>query len=194
MIITEEGKYQWLYQLDMKNNKSIFRLVIGIILISFGIVAAFLLVLDIVEGNSIIPTMTMMGGILAVLLVITWVAYKIVAHRYKNVYGIIYEMDDEGIRFSQVEDQQQFTELIGKFAALAGALSHNYSLMGSAFAMTDNSAYSNFSKVTRIVEKRQDNLIEVISPFLLNMVYVDEEHYDFVLEFIKERCPKTFHE
>lgn len=192
MIITEEGKYQWLYQLDMKNNKSIFRLVLGIILISFGIVAAFLLILDITEGNSIIPTITMMGAIMAVMLVITWVSYKIVAHRYKNVYGIVYEMDDEGIRFTQVEDQQQLNDLIGMFAAVAGAVSHNYGLMGSAFAMADSSAYSNFSKVTKIVEKRQDNLIEVISPFLLNMVYVDEEHYDFVLEFIRERCPKTF--
>jgi len=191
MIITEEGKYQWIYRLDMKNNKSIFMLVLKVILFSFGLVFALLLFLDLKAGNSIIPTLTMMGGILAVLLAITFVSYKIVAHSYKNVYGMVYEMDDEGIRFSQVEDQQQFTDLVSRFAAFAGAVSHNYGLMGTAFALTDNSAYSDFSKVTKIVEKRQDNLIEVISPFLLNMVYVEEEHYDFVLEFIRERCPKT---
>lgn len=191
MVINDEGKYSWIYEFDMEKNRSIFNLVLKVVLGIYAFVAAFLLGLDLFNGSSPLWSLKILGIVLAVLLPIVFLCYKYVQKKYNNNYIMLYEMDEEGIRFSQIEDQQQITELIGFFTAMAGVVSGNYGLTGSYLTARDNTAHSEFAKVTRITTDRNSDLISLDSPFLHNMIYVRKEDYDEVLNYIRERCPKA---
>lgn len=192
MIISDEGKCCWIYELDMKGNKSLFKLCMKVVMGITGVMAVFLLGLDIFKGSGIkLKTIELLLAIFTAVLVITELAYAYIARKYHDHYAMVYEMDDDGIKFSQIEDQKKITEAVGLFAAAAGALSGNYGMIGSALAAGTDSIYTPFSKVHTITEKRKDNLIEIYWSVMMNIIYVDDEHYDLVLEYIKERCPQA---
>ena len=75
---------------------------------------------------------------------------------------------------------------------MVGMMTGNYGLVGGGINLaTGGAAYSKFSKVRSIKAIPEQDLIEVNSLFLHNSVYVYQEDYDFVKEFIEEYTGKT---
>ena len=50
---------------------------------------------------------------------------------------------------------------------------------------------SDFSKVRSIKPKRLWHTIKVNEPFAKNQIYTTKEDFDFVLNFIRQHCPKA---
>ena len=195
MIKDEEGRYHWIYELDMKSNLSIMYLILKIIIGSMFVILAVIIAIcykdgvpmdRIIDSSKIV--LACIGGIGLICMFSYWLVSKI----YGGTYVMIYDMDEEGISFSQTADQAEKTKIIAGFSSMAGAATKNYGLMASGFAVANNtSAHSSFAKVRKVTVKRKDNLIDLHSPFLLNMIYVDDENFDFVEEYICQRCVKA---
>ena len=195
MIQDENGIYHWIYELDMNNNRSILNLVLKLIMGIMGIICVIVLIVSIKNG---VPLENVLEGAkilllcLFVIFLICLFAYWLVKKMYDGTYVMIYDMDEEGISFSQTADQAEKTRLIAGFASMAGAASKNYGLMASGAAAAYNtSAYSKFTKVTKVIIDKDKNLINLCSPFLLNMVYVEDKDFEFVENYICQRCTKA---
>ena len=188
----EDGTYDWIYSLNMLKNRSMLIYVIRVIIIIWIVIALIFVVL---AGGS--DKLLLILGILALCLVgailIAFFAVWLVNKLYKGSYLLVYQMNDEQLVFSQTTDQAQITRTIAAASAAINAAGNNIggAIAGAGLALGPNAYRSRFSKVRSVKGKRKDNLIEV-NTFLQNqMVYVPEEYYDFVWEYITQRCRKA---
>ena len=195
VTLYEDGKYRWLYELNMYKNPSIFYTVAKVVGISAFLPLAVLLFVTMREGHSLSQIMKEMIPVyivIALMIPITGFSYWFVAHRYDGVYCMVYEMDENGVEFRQIDKQFEKQKVIAKLAAFTGALTGNLGLLGSAlYNMTAQSAYSDFNKVYSVRSFKERNLIKVNSPFLFNQVYAQDEDFDFVENFIRDHCPRV---
>ena len=188
-----DGSYEWIYELDMKKNNSILRVVL--ITIGASMIPIALMILFLFFRDGFDPTVALVTGLcfLAVI-VISLACYWFLGTRYRWSYYMVYRMDEEGISFRQVREQYEKTETMGRVLALLGAAGGNAGAASAGLRMTSNTARSEFRNVKTITLNRFNNLINVISPFLVNMVYVSDKYYDFVLDYIVSHCPDaSFH-
>ncbi len=57
-------------------------------------------------------------------------------------------------------------------------------------AATHTSSQSSFDAATSVKAHKKMNLIKVNEPLCKNQVYVDDEDFDFVYDYIISHCPK----
>ena len=101
-------------------------------------------------------------------------------------------MDEKGINHEQIPDQAKKARKLGMVTAAAGALSGKPAMVGlgiSSAART--SMYSSFDKVRSVQRRKSRNLIKVNELLFKNQVYVRDEEFDFVYDYIKSHCPKV---
>jgi len=190
----EDGKYRWLYDLDLRKNLSILYTTIKVVLISFLIPLVLLMIIFAIEGNLInalkdlLPIYFLIG---IVLVFITLISYYIVVRYYKGRFSFMFEMDENGVTFKRFGSDLEKTETIGKITSIIGAATNNAGLMGGGLGLaTSQSSTSCFSKVKSIKAIPERDLIKVNSLFLFNQVYVNKEDYQFVLDFIQDHVKK----
>ncbi len=194
VTLYDDGFYRWLYEVDMKKNPVIFLTVLKIVGLCLCIPLFLIVFLSVrSEGtfSSLLQDLLPFLISMAVILLITIGSYWYVSHLYGGKYCIVYEMDENGVRFSQVKQQFEKQQVIAKFATLTGALTGNVGLAGSGlYNMYNNSAYSDFKKVYSVKSYRDNDVIKVDSLFLFNQIYVNKEDFDLVDRFIREHCPR----
>ncbi|MBQ9157979.1 MAG: hypothetical protein IJ136_01415 [Erysipelotrichaceae bacterium] len=190
----EDGVYRWLYELDMKKNLILLKTVIKIVGFCLCIPLLLLTYLSLRTHGSLSSLLSDLTPVLIcipVIALITLGSYMYVSRMYGGKYCVIYELDEKGISFTQIEEQFEKQQVIARAAAFTGALTGNIGLVGSAlYNMYNNTAYSDFEKVYSVKSYKDKEVIKVNSPFLFNQIYVKKEDFDFVDSFIREHCPK----
>lgn len=185
----EDGTYDWIYCLKMFQNLSLFKFVMKIIAIMYAIITITLLVLT-KGSDDILWLLGILGLVFAGVTGIVLFSFWLVDKLFKGSYMLIYEMNEEGLTFSQTADQAQITRTIAAASAAVSAAGKNVGgvIAGTGLAMSPNSWHADFSKVRSVKGKRRDNLIWVNSFLQYLMVYVPDEAYDFVWSYITGRC------
>ena len=93
---------------------------------------------------------------------------------------------------TQLPAQFKKAQVVSWITMLAGAIAGNPTVTGAGIlAASRNSLATEFPKVRSIKPVPAQHLIKVNSPFSKNQVFVDEQGYDFVLNFIRSHCPKA---
>ncbi len=188
-----DGKYRWVYEFDMLRNPAILITVLKVMALAVAIVAAFVIVVSVVQGN---PGMDPEEGkilvyVLLFLLFLIFVSYLIVAGINGWKYVVMFEMDEEGVTSAQMEKQVKKAQAMGWVSALAGLLTGNPTLAGAGMlAATRNSMHSSFASVRSLKANRGFHTIYVNELLGKNQVYAEDADFDFVLNFIKARTGK----
>lgn len=188
--LCEDGKYRWVYELDMMKNSA----VLGTLFKIFGFIfLGIWVVANIAEGFSDVGGLTMiLLLIFAGISVLVLLSYWIVAKMNGGKYCVLFTMDETGLMHTQLPRQFKKAQVAGWIAMLAGVLAGNPTTVGAGIlAATRNSLISNFSKVRSIQADPGRNLIKVNSPLSKNQVYVDDAQFQFVLDFIRQHCPNA---
>ena len=139
----------------------------------------------------------MMVGILAacfgVVMLITLFSVWFVNTIYKGSYMLVYQMNNDAIMFSQTTDQAAMTRTIAGASAAVNAAGNNIGgvIAGTGLAMSPNVHIAKFAKVSSVRGNRADNLIWVNTFLQSLMIYVPDEFYDFVWNYIRERCDRA---
>ena len=190
----DDGKYRWIYVLDLKNNPSVLYTVLKVVGISLVAPLLILMIIFASEGNlssamkELLPIYLIVGLVVAI---ISFISYYFVSKYYGGKMTFLYEMDEEGVTLNRSEEDSEKTKNIGTAAFLTGLATKNAGLMGSgAYNANYTSAHSKFSKVLSVKAVPERDLIKVHSPFLFNEVYVGKDDYDFVLEYIRNYTGK----
>ncbi|MCR4824567.1 MAG: zinc ribbon domain-containing protein [Bacteroidales bacterium] len=188
--LCQDGKYRWVYELRMFKNPT---LLITLFKVFGAVIAGIWLFVLIVSGFSDFGEITkvfffvLLGFIVLILL-----SYSILALMYGGKYCVLFEMDDAGINHIQLPRQFKKAQVAGWIGMLAGVLAGNPTAIGAGvLAASRNSLYSSFGKVKSIKASPDRNVIKVNGTLKKNQVYVDDEGFNFVLDFIRSHCPKA---
>lgn len=190
----EQGDYSWVYRLDMYKNYSILKMILkamGICLaVVFGIIIAILLP-DIGRYD---PKLTFGVPLLvfAITILITIGCYYLVALIYGGYYVAIYKMNEKRIAQYQPSDQAQKNRAIGLFTAMAGIATGSAGTMAAGFILHGRTIVeTNFDSIKSLTFVPSLGEIRVHSFLNWYTVYVSQEDYEFVKEYMRSRSTKA---
>ena len=197
IYLCPDGVYRWIYELNMITNPTILFTVWKVILIAFGIVILFFLIMDLIQGTiqsvaDLWPALKLFAYLVPLFLVLAIFAYLIVAAVFGWKYIVLFEMDEE--RVSHIPTEKQFKKAqalnwLTMFTAVAAKNRGAFS--AGMLAGTKGPSTSIFKDVEYIRIRRKRHTINVDYLFGKNPIYVEDADFDFVEKFIKDRCVKA---
>ena len=189
IFLEKDGTYDWIYCLRMFQNLSMFKFVMKIMIFMFAAITVIMLVLTGGSGD-VLWLLGILGLCFAAVILIVLFSFWLVDKLFKGRYMLIYEMNEQGLTFSQTTDQAQITRTIAAASAAVNAAGGNAGgvIAGTGLALSPNSYHADFSKVRSVKGRKSDHLIWVNTFLQYLMVYVPDDAYDFVWTYITERC------
>ena len=191
-----DGKYRWVYEVPMLKNPTILIDVFKVLGISFGIVWLFtVLVIGCEEGYTLENLWGITSGFLmlmGVFLVIGCIAYFIVAWCYGWKYVVLFTLDERQVVHQQMPRQVKKATVLGALTAMMGGAAGRPGVVGSGLLAASRSTLtSDFVDVTRLIPCRCHNLIKVSQLLSKNRVFVPDEDFDFVYNYLCQHCPRA---
>ena len=195
VALCEDGKYRWTYPLDMLKNPSILFVLLKI----FGILLSIPLLIALISAAANNDWQKIWDGfikiwliVMVVFFVIILISYLIVVWMNGGKYVVNFTMDEKRLIHEQVPVQYERARKVGILAALVGIFAKRPVAAGAgALAASRNTSISDFAKVRRVKYNRRRHLIKVNQTLERNQVYVPDEDFDFVLDFIRKHCPNA---
>ena len=191
-----DGKYRWVYEVSMMKNPSILIDIFKVLGISLGIVWLFTVLLDIFDDDLSLEklwnlTMVFLGLMLA-FVVIGLIAYTILAWSYGWKYVVIFTMDKKELVHQQMPHQMKKAQVLGALAAIVGGATANPGMVGTGvLAASRTTSRSTLVNVKKLTPVRWMNLIKVSQLLQKNRVYVPDEDFDFVYDFLCQNSPNA---
>ena len=136
-----DGKYRWVYELNMLTNPIIFWTVLKVL----GGVWLFLYVFMLIFGDfaTFWEAFRIFAYVMAGIVALSLMGYLVVAAMYKGKYVVLFEMDEDGISHTQMPRQYKKAQVLSAFTVLAGLASGKPSTVGAGIlAATKNSSTS----------------------------------------------------
>ena len=191
-----DGKYRWVYEVPMLKNPTILFDVYKVLGISFGIVWLFnVLLISCEDGLNLRNLWSFTTGFLIlmlVFLVIGYVAYFIVAWSYGWKYIVLFTLDEKEVVHQMMPRQMEKAKVLGALTALVGSVAGKPGVMGAGvLAASRSTSTSVLANVARLVPRRRLHLIKVNQLLNKNRVFVPDEDFDFVYNFLCQHCPKA---
>lgn len=188
-----DGKYRWVYEVDMLRNPYIFYDVVGVLALSFGIVGLFVTLLNGCENGFSLETLWSFllgfGILFAFMCVLGIIAYLIVALVNGRKYNALFEMDEEGIVHTQIKRKVKHATIMMWMGVFAGIIAGRPGQIPSSIrAATATSLSSTFTRVRKVKAVPRHNLIKVNGLLTHNRVYVRSEDYQMVYDYICQHC------
>ena len=189
----DDGIYRWIYELNMYKNPIILITVFKVLGMAVVIVFVLSIIIQLVTGSFSVEFdpdgLKVIIGILLVLVAITVLSYFIVAKQYGGKYIVIFEMTEDSITHRQMDSQFDKAKALGWWATIIGMASGNLATVGIGLtSATRNSMTSEYMSVRKIKPKKRLHLIHLNGMLERNQIYVCDEDFDFVLQFLKEKC------
>ena len=191
--LCNDGKYRWAYEMNLLKNLTIFFTVLKVMMISVGIVWLFGLVIGLGDMDlDYFLFWTKLSGIMLGVFVVLTIIGVLITAAILGKYVVLFEMDEQGVTHIQLPRQVKKAEVIGLITALVGVMAKNPTTVGTGIlAASKTKSTSVFANVRRVKARRRLNLIKVNQLLNKNQVYVADEDFDFVYDFIKSRCTKA---
>lgn len=191
-----DGKYRWIYEVNLYKNPSMFYDLMKVVGISLGFVFAimiFTLIYDGIDWDSLMNDLWGFMWVSLGFIVLCLIGYLIWVRLSGGRYAAMFEMDEESVMHMQMPKTVKRGQVIGEIASLVGMAGGNLSTTGAGLlAASVNAWKSDFKTVRRVLPKRRRHLIKVNELFTKNRIYVEnKEDYEFVLDFIYQRCTRV---
>ena len=188
----KDGKYRWVYELDLYTATAIIKEVWRVLLIALVIVMALMLIFSVIEGDLMegLRFIGEMAGILfGIFLILSITGYLVFAFIIGGKYCALFEMDEAGINSAAQEKHVKKAELIGVIAVLAGIAGGRPGMAGTGIlGATRTSMYTAFDDVKELEILPKQHLIRLNETLNRNQVYAEDEDFAFVADYIKARC------
>ncbi|MEA4833149.1 hypothetical protein SDC9_81737 [bioreactor metagenome] len=189
IILGDDGKYRWVYDLNLYKTPIILFMLWKIIgLILSGI---WLFIVLISSGDfgfwpdGFLSQFRFFIIFIPGFLVFTTVCYYIYVLFIGGKYCVMFEMNEKGIRHTQAPQQFKKAQALAAITAITGIAKKAPGITGAGIlAGTKQSIYSDFKSIKTIQVYKRQGIIKLNSPFCKNQIYVVKEDFNFVLEYI----------
>ena len=191
-----DGKYHWVQSVNLFKNPAVLidlYSVLGLTMIIFlVIILSIMLFAEGFSAEAFTVSLSITGVTAGILFVLGILGYLLYAALVGGKYVVQFTMDEDGIEHKQVAQSKNAAEKIGCLAALVGIFAKKPGVAGAGMlASSRTSMLTNFTDVKRVKPCRRMNMIKVNETLQKNRVYVCNEDFDFVLDFIRSHCPQT---
>ena len=191
-----DGKYRWVYEVPMLTNPSILFDVYKVLGISFFVVWIFNITLISCEDGLSLSSVWESTKFFLLLMLFIFalgvIAYIIVAWTYGWKYLVVFTMDEKEIVHQQMSKQVKKAKVLGALTVLAGAAAGKPGVMGAGVLSASRiSTTSVLENVKKLVPQRRLHLIKVNQLLNHNRIYVGDEDFDFVYDFLCKHCTKA---
>ena len=191
--LCNDGKYRWVYEMHLLKNPTIFLTVLKVMMISVGIVWLFGMIIAVFQGDMDLEWflfwLKTIGIVLGVFVGLAIISILIMAAIFRGKYVVLFEMDEKEVVHIQMPRQVKKAEVVGLITALVGLAAKNPTTIGAGMlAASKSKSTSVFANVRHVKARRWRNLIKVNQLLFKNQVYVSDEDFDFVYDFIRSRC------
>jgi hypothetical protein len=191
-----DGKYRWVYEVNMLTNYSILFDVWKVLGISMGILVILFVIIALFDGDwnfdSLIGMASSLGIVALVMLVLGLIGYFVYAAISGWKYAVLFIMDEKEVVHQQMPNTVKKGQLIGALTILAGLASGRPGVVGTGLlSQSRMSMASTLANVERLIPCRRMNLIKVNQRFAKNRIYVNDEDFDFVYQFLLSHCTKA---
>lgn len=195
LLAGSDGFLRWAYEVNMWKNPTIFITAAKVLLLAAMAPVLLVVILTLVESGireSLNSLLVVSAYVIGIMLALLALAYPLIAILNGGKYCVVFEMDDQGVKHTQMEKQFRKSQILSMLTVLAGMASGSPQTAGAGLlAGAKRSSYSQFSKVKKIVARPRRHVIYVNESLNRNQVYVSPGDYGRVLEYILARCPKA---
>ena len=196
VTLCPDGKYRWVYEMNLLKNPSVLFDLWWVFGITILIIAVLFIVFAIFDGDfdwdSISGMFLTLGIVTAIIFVLSLLGYFVYAAISGWKYVVLFIMDENEVVHQQMPREVKKGQLIGDLTMLVGALAGRTGIVGTGLlAKSRSSMTSTLANVKRLVPCRWMNLIKVNQTFSKNRVYVTDEDFDFVYDFLCTHCTKA---
>ena len=193
MTRNADGIYRWTYELNMYRNPTVLITVLKVLGLSMGLVWLFAVLISIGDRRfwwgGFLSMTKVFSLVMLGFVVLGAIAYYLYALIQGGRYCVLFEMDEQGVKHTQLARQFKRAQVVAALTTLAGAAAGNPTVMGSGIlAGSRASLYSGFANVKKISAVKARNVIHLDALFNHNPVYVEDADFDEVFDFIAERC------
>ena len=153
LMRNQTGQYQWVYEMSLLKNPTIFFLVWKIFFWILVGIFGFTMLVDLFQGwggEAVLNSLRMLGYFLIGMTVLVGVSYLIYAAIMGGKYIVKFEMDEKGINHKQVDAQAAKARKIGMITTALGAMTGNFTTMGVGMNAQRTEMYTAFDKVRRV--------------------------------------------
>lgn len=196
VTLCPDGKYRWIYEMNMLKNPSILFDVWKVFGISFVIMVAIVLIIFLFSGDLDLKMLAGLGkglGIAAgAIAAISIPGYLLFAAISGWKYVVLFIMDEKEVVHQQMPSQVKKGQVIGALTVLVGLAAKRPGVVGTGLlAQSRTTMTSVLANVARLIPCRRMNLIKVNQLLAKNRVYVPDEDFDFVYDFLCQHCVKA---
>ena len=193
IYLCPDGKYRWYYEFDMMRNPAILITVFKVLGLSALIVFVLVALINLIDGNGILPSdpgeIKVIVYVILAFVVITLLAYTILAAAYGWKYLVLFEMDEEKVIHMQLPKQFEKAKAIGWLTVMAGGAAGSLTASGIGMnVLNKNKSVSTYKNVKKVKSVKQFDVIHVSEGLERNQVYAEDADYDFVMDYISQRC------
>lgn len=187
-----DGKYHWACELNLWKNPTLLFMLWKIFCGIFIGLYLFLILLDAgryglmnaIEDIGLLPIWLLLG-----MLAFTSLGYAVYALIMGGTYCVLFEMDESGVKHTQLPRQFKKAQVIGLLGALLGAATGNFTTMGTGILTASRqSMHTDFAGAKRIIAHEKRGVIKLNGTFTRNQVYTEAADFDAVLAYIRARC------
>ena len=185
--------YRWSYDMDMYRNHYLRNVLLKI----FGVIClvcwAFLLFLIAQDRGITLRTAFLTLLIFAGVMLLVLAGYYLAAAIMRGVYHLRFEMNDEAILLVRKESTQAMMENMALITMLAGRAAGKPIrgvASGAAIQAGAASGLTNFRQVLGMKEWPEYDAFNLRSITGANQIWVGQEDYAFVRDYVRSRIPE----
>ena len=193
VTLCDDGKYRWVYEINLYRDLRFFFMVWKIFFFLFLGISAVTLISDAVRwgADKAVENLPFLGYFLLGMTAVVSLGYLIYAAIMGGRYTVEFEMDETGFVHRQISAQAKKAKSIGRAAMAVGAASGRAGTFGTGIAAQRTEMYTEFAKVRKVSAVPRRHVIKVKETLEHNQIYVTNEDFAFVLQFILSHCPNV---
>ena len=193
VTLCQDGKYRWVYDVNLFTNPTVFFDVVKVMLISLVIMVAIVLLIGLLGGDldwDLVKSMGIGFGWGSLFVVgLSLVGYLVYAIIVGGKYTVLFTLDEKELVHQEYGKSLDKAKLIGNLTMLAGVASGRVGTIGTGLlAKSRTTMTSELKNVRRVIPRRWMNTIKVNQLLFKNRVYVKKADFDFVYQFLCEHC------
>ena len=193
--LCDDGVYRWVYVYDLWKNYTVILEIEKIFILTAMVIMIIQGLLGIREKGIVrrlVSAAQEAGVILAVMSGLLLISYPIYGLLSKGKYCVLFEMDDRSIMHTRMEKEVKREELVEWLWAANEILDSRLLSTGLSIATASEASIETvFADVRKVTVSRKGKTITLRCRITRNQVYVPDDEFEFIRDFILERCPKN---
>jgi len=191
-----DGVLRWVHEISLWKNPTVLITTAKVLLLAASVPALLVGLLALVEGDGIgaaLGSVAQVGGIvIGIVAVLLLIAYPLTAILQGGRYCVVFEMDERGVRHTQLRKQFERNQALAFVTVLAGIAAGSPQAAGAGLlAASRQSLHTAFAQVRKIRIDERRGVIHLAERLTRNQVYAAPEDFAFVRDFILARCPRA---